>query len=375
YNDSHQIYGSPKIAVILHKHGIQGCQKYVYSIMKEANIKPKYLKHKIKTTISKGNDRKLHNLLKRQFNPKDLERVWCTDITYIWTEEGFDYLTSVMDLYSRKIVGWVMTRNMEAAKVLECIEIAKRRRGIKKPLVIHSDQGVQYTSEEYKNKTEGMERSYSRKGNPWDNACIESFHSLIKREWINFYHFETMKEAKKAVFEYIEGFYNTIRIINGAYIKEGNTIKYRLPYHILVGTQMLEYDRSFLGARLFMNQFNGNLIVSGAFGLFQKKAIVQVGSYARDSLGEDMELVMKLHAYFRQNQLPYTIEYVPQAVCWTQVPTSVKNIFTQRRRWHVGLIQCLNKYRRMLFRCALVRLAGSRTLIICFMNTWPRSLK
>ncbi|WP_369524393.1 glycosyltransferase [Dubosiella newyorkensis] len=84
---------------------------------------------------------------------------------------------------------------------------------------------------------------------------------------------------------------------------------------------------------------------------------------------------MKLHAYFRQNQLPYTIEYVPQAVCWTQAPTSVKNIFTQRRRWHVGLIQCLNKYRRMLFRCALVRLAGSRTLIICFMNTWPRSLK
>ncbi|WP_289698860.1 IS3 family transposase [Dubosiella newyorkensis] len=80
YNDSHQIYGSPKIAVILHKHGIQGCQKYVYSIMKEANIKPKYLKHKIKTTISKGNDRKLHNLLKRQFNPKDPDSVWCTDI-------------------------------------------------------------------------------------------------------------------------------------------------------------------------------------------------------------------------------------------------------------------------------------------------------
>ncbi|WP_439710641.1 DDE-type integrase/transposase/recombinase, partial [Dubosiella newyorkensis] len=74
----------------------------------QANIKPKYLKHKIKTTISKGNDRKLHNLLKRQFNPKDPDSVWCTDITYIWTEEGFVYLTSVMDLYSRKIVGWVM---------------------------------------------------------------------------------------------------------------------------------------------------------------------------------------------------------------------------------------------------------------------------
>lgn len=138
-----------------------------------------------------------------------------------------------------------------------------------------------------------------------------------------------------------------IRIINGALMRDGKIVEYRIPYHLLVGTQMLEYDRSFLGSRLFLNRFNGNLIISGAFGLFQKKAVLQVGGYATDSLGEDMELVMKLHSYFRQNKKPYTIEYVPQAVCWTQAPTTVKDIFGQRRRWHIGLIQCLNKYWKM----------------------------
>lgn len=138
-----------------------------------------------------------------------------------------------------------------------------------------------------------------------------------------------------------------IRIVNGAVFQDGRVVKYRIPYRILVGTQMLEYDRSFLGSRLFLNRFNGNLIVSGAFGLFQKKAVLQVGGYSTDSLGEDMDLVMKLHTYFRLNRRPYTIEYVPKAVCWTQAPSSVKDIFVQRRRWHIGLMQCLNKYWRM----------------------------
>ncbi len=138
-----------------------------------------------------------------------------------------------------------------------------------------------------------------------------------------------------------------IRIVNGAVFQDGRVVKYRIPYRILVGTQMLEYDRSFLGSRLFLNRFNGNLIVSGAFGLFQKKAVLQVGGYSTDSLGEDMDLVMKLHTYFRMNRRPYTIEYVPKAVCWTQAPSSIKDIFVQRRRWHIGLMQCLNKYWRM----------------------------
>ena len=97
----------------------------------------------------------------------NLERpnaVWYTDITYIWTyDEGFVYLTSVMDLYSRKIISWVLTRDMNAKSVLECINIAKTKRNIDKPLIIHSDRGIQYTSEEYRKITEKMERSYSKK--------------------------------------------------------------------------------------------------------------------------------------------------------------------------------------------------------------------
>lgn len=101
---------------------------------------------------------------------------------------------------------------MEANEILKCIEKAKERRKVKKPLVIQSDRGVQYTSIQYQEMTEEFIRSYSRKGTPWDNACIESFHALIKREWLNFYKIRNYEEAYQLVFEYIEGFYNTSRI-------------------------------------------------------------------------------------------------------------------------------------------------------------------
>ena len=138
---------------------------------------------------------------------------WCTDITYIWTqEEGFVYLTSIMDLYSRKIIAWKLTKTMEVEEVLKCLEEAKRRRKTDNPVVIHSDRGVQFTSKKYYNLTVGMIGSYSKKGNPWDNACIESFHALIKREWLNRKKINDYSEAYQMVFEYIEGFYNTVRI-------------------------------------------------------------------------------------------------------------------------------------------------------------------
>lgn len=212
FEESHEIYGSPKITKVLNQKGIKACQKYVYSIMKEQGIKPQYIKHKTRTTISRGFDEKLHNLLKRNFDPKAPDGVWCTDITYIWTQEGFVYLTSIMDLFSRKIVAWDLSKTLETSSVVRCVEKAKRRRNIHAPLVLHSDRGVQYTSSVYKEETRGMKRSYSRKGNPWDNACIESFHSLIKREWLGFHRFKNYEEAKACVFEYIDGFYNTTRI-------------------------------------------------------------------------------------------------------------------------------------------------------------------
>lgn len=213
HDESFNIYGSPKITETLRKEGVIVSQKYVWSIMHENGWKAKYIKPYTITTHSEDFSEKLSNLLNRHFNPIKPDAAWCTDITYIWTiEDGFVYLTSIMDLFSRKIIAWVLTKTMEAEEVLRCIDIAKHRRNIKAPLVIQSDRGVQYTSELYREKIGNIIASYSWKGTPWDNACIESFHSLIKREWLQFYRIYDYKQAKQIVFEYIEGFYNTIRI-------------------------------------------------------------------------------------------------------------------------------------------------------------------
>ena len=213
YDKSKEIYGSPKITHILRQEGYKISQKTVSNYMREMGIKACYIKPWTKTTISKDFSTNLKNILKRDFNPKGPDAAWCTDITYIWTyTEGFVYLTSIMDLYSRKIIAWVLTKDMTAQSVLEVIKTAKQRRNIQKPLVIHSDRGIQFTSEEYRELTEKMKRSYSKKGTPWDNACIESFHAVIKREWLNRYKIWDYQQAKRLIFEYIETFYNTIRI-------------------------------------------------------------------------------------------------------------------------------------------------------------------
>lgn len=213
YDKSKEIYGSPKITHILRQEGYKISQKTVSNYMREMGIKACYIKPWTKTTISKDFSTNLKNILKRDFNPKGPDAAWCTDITYIWTyTEGFVYLTSIMDLYSRKIIAWVLTKDMTAQSVLEVIKTAKQRRNIQKPLVIHSDRGIQFTSKEYRELTEKMKRSYSKKGTPWDNACIESFHAVIKREWLNRYKIWDYQQAKRLIFEYIETFYNTIRI-------------------------------------------------------------------------------------------------------------------------------------------------------------------
>ena len=146
HKESHEIYGSPKISQILNKNGESVSQRYVYSIMKENNMKARYIKPYIQTTISQDFSTKLENLLNRHFNPTRPDAAWCTDITYIWTyDEGFVYLTSVMDLYSRSIISWVLTKTMDAEGVLKCIEKAKERRKVKNPLVIQSDYAEEKT--------------------------------------------------------------------------------------------------------------------------------------------------------------------------------------------------------------------------------------
>lgn len=213
YADSYQIYGAPKITAVLRTQGEVIGERTVGKYMKELGLRARWVKHSTITTISEDFTNKLKNILKRNFNPKNPNEVWCTDITYIWTyDDGFVYLTSVMDLYSRKIIAWTLSKTMEVEEVLECIRIAKQRRNISNPLIMHSDRGVQFTSHLYYLLTTDMKKSYSAKGNPWDNACIESFHSLLKREWLNFYKIQNYKHAYRLCFEYIETFYNTVRI-------------------------------------------------------------------------------------------------------------------------------------------------------------------
>ena len=180
--------------------------------MREMGLKAQWVKPYTITTMASNYNKEYINILAEQFNPDEPDAVWCSDITYIWTCEGFVYLTSIMDLYSRKIISWVLSTTLETKWLVETVNKAKKLRNVDKPLIIHSDRGIQYTSRDYKEATETMTRSYSKKAYPWDNACIESFHALLKREWINRFRIRDYEHAYRLIFEYIEAFYNTVRI-------------------------------------------------------------------------------------------------------------------------------------------------------------------
>lgn len=211
YNDSKQNYGAPKITKELQKSGEVISERTVGKYMKEMGIRAQWVKPWTTTTRDSDFSKELHNILNEQFNPDRPNAVWCTDITYIWTRDGFVYLTSIMDLYARKIIAWTLSDNMEVSCVINTINKAKERRNTDLPLIIHSDRGSQYVSKAYREATEKYQLSYSHTGYPYDNACIESFHSLIKREWLNRFAIADFNQAYRLVFEYIETFYNTVR--------------------------------------------------------------------------------------------------------------------------------------------------------------------
>ncbi len=213
HQESFQIYGAPKITKLLQAQGHTVAQRTVTKYMAEEGIKAHYIAPYTNTTRDSDFSINLKNVLKRDFTPSRPNAAWCTDITYIWTQTGFVYLTSIMDLYSRKIVAWELLDRLSVDGILSCIKKAKRNRFLLSPIIIHSDRGVQFVSNAYKEALgNAFTRSYSRKANPWDNACIESFHALIKREWLNKRYFKNLASARKAVFEYIEIFYNPKRI-------------------------------------------------------------------------------------------------------------------------------------------------------------------
>ena len=212
YDDSKQNYGAPKITKELRKAGEKIAERTVGKYMREMGIKAQWIKPWTKTTRNSDFSNELHNILDKQFNPKRTNAVWYTDITYIWNQNGFVYLNCVMDLFARKIIAWTLADTMEVSTVVETINKAKARRNIYMPLIIHSDRGSQYVSNAWRDATRSMQLSYSHSGYPYDNACIESFHSLIKREWLNRFNIRNYNHAYRIIFEYIETFYNTVRI-------------------------------------------------------------------------------------------------------------------------------------------------------------------
>ena len=138
-----------------------------------------------------------------------------------------------------------------------------------------------------------------------------------------------------------------IRVANGCKIKDGKVLNVGLPKKIWALFQTIEYFRSFLVGRIAWDGFNSLLIISGAFGAFQKKAVLQVGGYTTGTVGEDMELVIKLHRYMRSKKYKYKVSFLPDPICWTQVPESLNILFRQRRRWQIGLMDVIRRYRGM----------------------------
>jgi len=214
FDNKHKRYGSPRILVELRKDNETCGHNKVARLMHEMGIRARSRKRFQKTTDSNHSNPVSPNLLNRNFSVEKVNTVWVSDITYIGTDEGWLYLCIIIDLASRKAVGWSMSENIDTKLILEALHMAVMMRNPPKGLMFHSDRGVQYTSHVFRQalKDNYMIQSMSRKGNCWDNACAESFFSSMKEEEVFCNRYSTRKEARNGLFRYIAVFYNRERI-------------------------------------------------------------------------------------------------------------------------------------------------------------------
>ena len=215
FEKSKKRYGSPKIAKVLNNQGIKVSQKRVARRMKALGIKSIIVKKYNHKGNKKVDDTNKENLLDQHFKADKPSEKWVGDITYIYTKEtGWTYLAIVMDLYDLKIIGWSYSENMTADIVVDAFKKAKQSRKIEEEMIFHSDLGSQYTSNEFEKLLieNSVKHSYSKKGYPYDNASMESFNAILKKEEVNVNTYETFKEARIAIFEFIESWYNNTRI-------------------------------------------------------------------------------------------------------------------------------------------------------------------
>lgn len=213
HRESRETYGSPRIWNALRTQGHRIGEHRVARLMRQDGIRAKTVKKWRATTQSNHRLPVAENTLKRQFTVTQPNRVWAGDLTYVWTAEGWLYLAVVLDLYSRRVIGWAMGTRLTGDLVQSALTMALTNRRPASGLVHHSDRGSQYAATNYQRLLDeyGLIPSMSRKGNCWDNACVESFFGTLKRELVYHRRYATRKEATQDIFEYIEVFYNRQR--------------------------------------------------------------------------------------------------------------------------------------------------------------------
>lgn len=207
------VYGSPRVLRELRSRGRVVNHKPVEKLMRDNEIKAKRHRKFKQTTDSAHKLPVAPNLLDRAFSVRKPNLVWVTDITYCATEEGWMYLATFIDLFSRKLVGWSMSSRMTADLVVEAFRMAVSRQQ-QAPLMVHSDRGSQYASEKFRDELRKHRcmRSMSKKGDCWDNSVAESFFATLKTELVHHERFKTREQARLSIFDYIEAFYNRRRI-------------------------------------------------------------------------------------------------------------------------------------------------------------------
>ena len=220
-------YGSPRMVRELRARGYPASKERVERLMQENGIKAKHKRRYKVTTDSKHDLPVAPNLLERNFTPVGPNQAWTSDITYLWTGEGWLYLAIVLDLFNREVVGWSLKPRMTADIVTDALTMAWFRRKPAAGLIHHSDRGSQYASHVFQAKLVeyGMICSMSRKGDCWDNAPTESWFGSFKNERVYGEHFETRDEMMEMAFEYIEVFYNRKRL--------HSTLGYKSPMRFL----------------------------------------------------------------------------------------------------------------------------------------------
>jgi len=213
HRKSRGTYGSPRVHAALATEGVRTSRKRVGRLMRHHGLEGRSPRRFRRTTDSQHAHPIAENVLDRRFDVQAPNTAWAGDITYIWTSEGWLYLAVLLDLFSRRVVGWAMREDLDRQLCLDALQMALQARQPAPGLLHHTDRGSQYASGDYRRllDTHGVVCSMSRKGDCWDNAVAESFFGTLKTELVDGARFKTRAEARTAVFEYIEVFYNRRR--------------------------------------------------------------------------------------------------------------------------------------------------------------------